>query len=89
MTFIEPDITDFLLCKLDDNKYEAHEGTIWRLNADTFMDLKSLQGGVFSRSNIEGARQTIMGLDYKIDHSMKDGEIKLDNSPDVPQKGGE
>lgn len=77
----EPDIKEMLLCKLDDNKYEGHEGSVWKFNRETFMDLKRFHfrilGGVFKIKKDEPL--TIYGLKYEIDNSMEYGNIELQN----------
>ncbi len=73
-------ISEILFCKLDDNKYEGHEGTIWKLNGRTMMQIRSdADARCFQRNSPNEIPSTIMGLGYEIDHSMNDGEIELKN----------
>lgn len=72
-------ISEILYCKLDDNKYEAHEGTVWKLNGKTMMQIRSDPDSRFLRRDAHNQSITIMGLGYEIDHSMDDGEIALKN----------
>jgi predicted phage gp36 major capsid-like protein len=79
MNIQEPTISEVLFLKLDDNKYEGHEGTVWKMNGKTMMQIRSDRDGRYLRRDGPNQPVTIMGLGYEIDHSMNDGEIELKN----------
>lgn len=75
----KPDTTiyDTLMCLLDDNKYEGHEGTQWTCNWPTYMHIRK---DVHLRGEYkDDLKYYVLGLPFIVNKSLPDGEVNLIN----------